>query len=485
MKQYETVIGLEVHVELATKTKIFCGCSTEFGGAPNTHTCPVCTGMPGSLPVLNKKVVEFALKAGLAANCQIHQYCKFDRKNYFYPDNPQNYQISQLYLPICHDGWVEIETSAGKKKIRIHEMHMEEDAGKLIHDEWEDCSLVDYNRSGVPLIEIVSEPDMRSSEEVIAYLEKLRCMMQYLGVSDCKLQEGSMRADVNLSVREVGAEEFGTRTEMKNLNSFKAIARAIEGERERQIELIEEGKATISTAICTRDDIMIYLINQGVESALAFTIMESVRKGKGLKPEWEEAMKAQNVPDWYIWSCKKISYMFPKAHAAAYVMMAYRIAYCKINYPLAYYAAYFSIRADAFSYEIMCQGREKLDYYMKDYKRRSDTLTKKEQDTMKDMKIVQEMYARGFEFVPVDLYKAKAKMFQIVDGKLMPSFASIEGMGDKAAEAVEEAGKDGPYLSLDDFRQRTKVSKTVIDLMSELGLFGNLPKSNQLSLFDF
>ena len=243
MKQYETVIGLEVHVELATKTKIFCGCSTEFGGAPNTHTCPVCTGMPGSLPVLNKKVVEFALKAGLAANCQIHQYCKFDRKNYFYPDNPQNYQISQLYLPICHDGWVEIETSAGKKKIRIHEMHMEEDAGKLIHDEWEDCSLVDYNRSGVPLIEIVSEPDMRSSEEVIAYLEKLRCMMQYLGVSDCKLQEGSMRADVNLSVREVGAEEFGTRTEMKNLNSFKAIARAIEGERERQIELLEMGKS--------------------------------------------------------------------------------------------------------------------------------------------------------------------------------------------------------------------------------------------------
>ena len=245
MKQYETVIGLEVHVELATKTKIFCGCSTEFGGAPNTHTCPVCTGMPGSLPVLNKKVVEFALKAGLAANCQIHQYCKFDRKNYFYPDNPQNYQISQLYLPICHDGWVEIETSAGKKKIRIHEMHMEEDAGKLIHDEWEDCSLVDYNRSGVPLIEIVSEPDMRSSEEVIAYLEKLRCMMQYLGVSDCKLQEGSMRADVNLSVREVGAEKFGTRTEMKNLNSFKAIARAIQGERERQIDLLEAGKEVI------------------------------------------------------------------------------------------------------------------------------------------------------------------------------------------------------------------------------------------------
>ena len=244
-KQYETVIGLEVHVELATKTKIFCGCSTEFGGAPNTHTCPVCTGMPGSLPVLNKQVVEYALAVGLATNCGINQYCKFDRKNYFYPDNPQNYQISQLYLPICHDGWIEIDTAAGKKKIGIHEIHMEEDAGKLVHDEWEDCSLVDYNRSGVPLIEIVSEPDMRSADEVIAYLEKLRLIIQYLGASDCKLQEGSMRADVNLSVREVGAPEFGTRTEMKNLNSFKAIARAIEGERVRQIELIEDGKKVI------------------------------------------------------------------------------------------------------------------------------------------------------------------------------------------------------------------------------------------------
>ena len=244
-KQYETVIGLEVHVELATKTKIFCACSTAFGGAPNTHTCPVCTGMPGSLPVLNKQVVEYALAVGLATNCQIHQYCKFDRKNYFYPDNPQNYQISQLYLPICHDGGVEIETAGGKKIIGIHEIHMEEDAGKLVHDEWEDCSLVDYNRSGVPLIEIVSEPDMRSAEEVIAYLEKLRQIIQYLGASDCKLQEGSMRADVNLSVREVGAEKFGTRTEKKNLNSFKAIAHAIEGERERQIELIEAGRKVI------------------------------------------------------------------------------------------------------------------------------------------------------------------------------------------------------------------------------------------------
>ena len=244
-KQYETVIGLEVHVELATKTKIFCGCSTAFGGAPNTHVCPVCSGMPGSLPVLNKQVLKYAVAVGMAMNCDITRYAKFDRKNYFYPDNPQNYQISQLYLPICRNGYVEIETEAGSKKVGIHEIHMEEDAGKLIHDEWEDCTLVDYNRSGVPLIEIVSEPDMRSAEEVIAYLEKLRMLIQYLGASDCKLQEGSMRADVNLSVREVGQKEFGTRTEMKNLNSFKAIAHAIEGEQARQIDLIEAGKAVV------------------------------------------------------------------------------------------------------------------------------------------------------------------------------------------------------------------------------------------------
>ena len=246
MKDYEVVIGLEVHVELATKTKIFCGCSTAFGGAPNTHTCPVCTGMPGSLPVLNKKVVEYAMAVGLATNCSITRDCKFDRKNYFYPDNPQNYQISQLYLPICRDGHVDVKLEDGtEKSIRIHEIHMEEDAGKLIHDEWEDVSYVDYNRSGVPLIEIVSEPDMRNAEEVIAYLTKLRNTIQYLGASDCKLQEGSMRADVNLSVREVGSDQFGTRTEMKNLNSFKAIAHAIEGERQRQIELIEEGKQVV------------------------------------------------------------------------------------------------------------------------------------------------------------------------------------------------------------------------------------------------
>lgn len=244
-KEYETVIGLEVHVELATKTKIFCGCSTAFGGEPNSHTCPVCTGMPGSLPVLNKQVLEYAIAVGLATDCEITRDAKFDRKNYFYPDNPQNYQISQLYLPICRNGRVEIETESGKKFVGIHEIHMEEDAGKLIHDEWEDCSLVDYNRSGVPLIEIVSEPDMRSAEEVIAYLETLRMLIQYLGASDCKLQEGSMRADVNLSVREVGAKEFGTRTEMKNLNSFRAIMHAIENETERQIDLLESGEPVV------------------------------------------------------------------------------------------------------------------------------------------------------------------------------------------------------------------------------------------------
>ncbi|MGN1148047.1 MAG: PolC-type DNA polymerase III [Lachnospiraceae bacterium] len=249
--------------------------------------------------------------------------------------------------------------------------------------------------------------------------------------------------------------------------------------------LILEGKATISTAICCRDDIMIYLINQGVESSLSFTIMESVRKGKGLKPEWETAMKEKGVPDWYIWSCKKIKYMFPKAHAAAYVMMAWRIAYCKINYPLAYYAAYFSIRAKAFSYELMCQGQQHLENIMADYKKRSDSLSNKEKDAYGDMKIVQEMYARGFDFVPIDIFSAQSRSFQIVGDKLMPSLNSIDGLGEKAADAIVEAAKDGPFLSKDDFRQRTKVSKTIIDLMDSLGLLGQLPESNQISLFDF
>ena len=249
--------------------------------------------------------------------------------------------------------------------------------------------------------------------------------------------------------------------------------------------LILDGVADISHCICCRDDIMIYLISMGVDSALSFTIMESVRKGKGLKPEWEEAMTAQGVPDWYIASCKKIKYMFPKAHAAAYVMMAWRIAYCKINYPQAYYASYFSIRASAFSYEIMCQGQKHLEDVMKDYKSRSDSLSKKEQDTLKDMKIVQEMYARGFEFEPIDIFRAHSRNFQIFDGKIMPSLSSIDGLGEKAADAIVEAAKDGPFLSKDDFRMRTKASKTIIDLMSDLGILGDLPESNQISLFDF
>ena len=249
--------------------------------------------------------------------------------------------------------------------------------------------------------------------------------------------------------------------------------------------LILEGTADISHCICCRDDIMIYLINKGVDSALSFTIMESVRKGKGLKPEFESAMKEKDVPDWYIASCKKIKYMFPKAHAAAYVMMAWRIAYCKINYPLAYYAAFFSIRAKAFSYELMCQGMHHLKNVMADYKKREDTLSQKEQASLKDMKIVLEMYARGYDFIPIDIFSAKSRSFQIVDGKLMPSLNSIDGLGEAAADAIVEAAKDGPFLSKDDFRQRTKVSKTIVELMDSLNLLGKLPESNQISLFDF
>ena len=245
MKDYEIVVGLEVHAELNTKSKIYCNCRNAFGLEVNTQVCPVCMGMPGTLPTLNEKVVEYAIKMGHAMHCQINGVCKQDRKNYFYPDLPKAYQISQAEVPLCGKGYLDVMVDGQMKRIGVTRIHIEEDAGKLVHDEWDDTSLVDFNRSGVPLVEIVSEPDMRSSEEVIAYLEKLRTIIQYLGASDCKLQEGSMRADVNLSVREVGTQEFGTRTEMKNLNSFKAIARAIEGERERQIELIEEGKAVI------------------------------------------------------------------------------------------------------------------------------------------------------------------------------------------------------------------------------------------------
>lgn len=238
---YEVVIGLEVHVELNTATKIFCNCSTEFGAAPNTHVCPVCSGMPGVLPVLNKGVLQRAVAVGLATNCTITQKCKFDRKNYFYPDLPKAFQTSQLYLPICRNGYLEIATAEGAKKVRIHEIHMEEDAGKLNHEAQSGSTLIDFNRCGVPLLEIVSEPDMTCADDVLAYLEKLKSTLEYLNVSDCKMQEGSMRADVNLSVRRVGDAELGTRTETKNMNSFKAIARAIEYEIFRQIELLEDG----------------------------------------------------------------------------------------------------------------------------------------------------------------------------------------------------------------------------------------------------
>ncbi|MGN1269287.1 MAG: Asp-tRNA(Asn)/Glu-tRNA(Gln) amidotransferase subunit GatB [Clostridia bacterium] len=241
IEDYEVVIGLEVHAELSTKTKIFCNCKTEFGAEPNTHICPICTAMPGALPVLNEKVVEYAVKAGLATKCEISRDCKNDRKNYFYPDLPKSYQISQFDKPLCEHGYVEIEEEGQRKKIGITRIHIEEDAGKLNHNEFGNGSLVDLNRAGVPLIEIVSEPDMRSSKEAESYLRKIKSILEYIEVSDCKMQEGSLRADVNVSVRKKGAKEFGTRTEMKNMNSFRSIVRAIEYEAKRQAEVIENG----------------------------------------------------------------------------------------------------------------------------------------------------------------------------------------------------------------------------------------------------
>ena len=239
---YEVVIGLEVHAELSTKTKIFCSCPTDFGGEPNTHCCPVCMAMPGALPVLNEKVVEYAIKAGLATNCEIADISKNDRKNYYYPDLPKSYQISQFDMPLCREGFVEIDLENGeKKKIRLVRIHIEEDAGKLNHDPYGRGSLVDLNRAGVPLIEMVSYPDLRSTKEVDSYLKKLKAILQYIDVSDCKMQEGSLRADVNVSVRKKGDTEFGTRTEMKNMSSFRSIVRAIEYEYQRQIDVIEDG----------------------------------------------------------------------------------------------------------------------------------------------------------------------------------------------------------------------------------------------------
>ena len=241
MKEYEVVIGLEVHAELATKTKMFCGCSTEFGSDPNTHCCPICTGMPGTLPVLNKKVVEYAVKAGLATNCKISHFSKMDRKNYFYPDLPKAYQTSQYDLPLCLGGYIDAKVGDKIKRIGITRIHIEEDAGKLIHDAYTGDTLVDMNRCAVPLIEIVSEPDMRSAEDAVAYMQTLKSILEYLEVSDCKMQEGSLRCDVNLSVRPVGQKEFGTRSETKNLNSFRAIERSVNYEIKRQIEILENG----------------------------------------------------------------------------------------------------------------------------------------------------------------------------------------------------------------------------------------------------
>ncbi|MDR2753965.1 MAG: Asp-tRNA(Asn)/Glu-tRNA(Gln) amidotransferase subunit GatB [Oscillospiraceae bacterium] len=302
--QYETVIGLEVHCELSTKSKIFCGCTTKFGGAPNTHVCPVCAGMPGTLPVLNRAVVEYAVRAGLATNCQITQANKFDRKNYFYPDLPKAYQISQLYFPICTEGYV---TLSSGKRVRLREIHMEEDAGKLVHDDWTGGSLADYNRCGVPLLEIVSQPDLRGAEEALEFLGKLKAVLEYTGVSDCKMQEGSLRADVNLSVRPVGATEFGTRTEMKNINSLRAIGRAIAAEAQRQIDLIEEGGAVAQETRRWDDDKALSYVMRSKEDAQDYKYFpepdlppieiskEEIERARSALPELPEAKKARYI----------------------------------------------------------------------------------------------------------------------------------------------------------------------------------------------
>ena len=330
---YEVVMGLEVHVELSTKSKIFCGCTTEFGGEPNTHVCPVCTGMPGVLPMMNKKVAEFAVRTGLALNCDITRKNKFDRKNYFYPDLPKAYQVSQLYFPICRNGRVDIEVDGVQKSIGIHEIHMEEDAGKLVHDPWDDVTLVDYNRCGVPLLEIVSEPDFRSADEVIAYLTKLRDILMYLGVSDCKMQEGSMRADINLSVRPMGQKEFGTRTEMKNMNSFKAIHRAIQYEAKRQIEVIEEGGKVVQQTRRWDDNKDASFAMRSKENAqdyryfpepdlLPIEISEEwIQNAKDTMPELPEAKRARYISELglseydagVITSARELAFLFEEA----------------------------------------------------------------------------------------------------------------------------------------------------------------------------
>lgn len=310
--QYETVIGLEVHVELSTQSKIFCACETTFGGAPNSHCCPVCTGLPGALPVLNEQVVDYAIRTCLATQCAITPLTRFDRKNYFYPDLPKAYQISQLHRPIGRNGYLEIPTAEGSKRIHIHEIHMEEDAGKLIHDPWEDCTLVDYNRCGVPLLEIVSEPDLRSAEEALAYLEKLRSILQFLGVSDCRMEQGSLRADVNVSVRPVGSAIFGTRTEMKNMNSFKAIGRAITTEAKRQVDLLEEGKTIrqetrrwdenkdSSFAMRSKEDAMDYRYFPDPDLVAVNVTPEWIERVRAGLAELPESRRARYMADWQL-----------------------------------------------------------------------------------------------------------------------------------------------------------------------------------------
>ena len=305
--EYEVVIGLEVHAELATKSKIFCSCSTEFGGLPNTHCCPGCIGMPGTLPVLNKSVVEYAIKAGLATNCKISRFTKMDRKNYFYPDLPRAYQISQYDIPICNDGFIEIETGGGKKKIRIARIHIEEDAGKLMHDQWSAGSLVDYNRSGMPLIEIVTYPDLRTAEEVKLFLEELKAILEYTGVSDCKMQEGSLRADINISAKPLDQKNLGIRTEMKNLNSFKAIVRAIEYESKRQINELMSGGTVLRETRRWDDEKGISYSMRSKEEALDYRYYpESDIPPIIIESEWIEQIKT-TLPE--LPNARKIRYI--------------------------------------------------------------------------------------------------------------------------------------------------------------------------------
>lgn len=327
---YETVIGLEIHAELATKSKIYCSCSTEFGGDVNTHTCPICTGMPGVLPVLNKKVVDFAIKAGLAMNCDITPYGKQDRKNYFYPDLPKAYQTSQYDLPVCVNGHLDVEVDGKTRRIGITRIHIEEDAGKLIHDRYADSSLVDYNRCGVPLIEIVTEPDMRSPEEARVFLETVKSILEYIEVSDCKMQEGSLRCDVNLSVRPEGQKEYGTRTEMKNINSFRSAVRAMEFERARQIDLIDYGEEVVqdtrrwddaagkSYEMRSKEEAHDYRYFPEPDLVPIVIDKEWVERMRESLPELPEARKARYIADynlpsydaWFITSSRKLADYF-------------------------------------------------------------------------------------------------------------------------------------------------------------------------------